>query len=282
MPSGLVVRDGERRGGNAALPAAGAEAVDRTIAVVNGHLVTWSDLDEQMRFEALENKRPLKELTAADRHTAFEHLVQDWILRDQMQGTLPATESDVDTRIAAIREIWGLVPHMDDDNAKWAATLERYGLSPQELRELVANQLEILRFLEFRVRPLVGVSRQEVDDYYTDTLAPQVRARGETPEPEDQVSSNDSPTAGRAEDGPGDAEVDRYPAFAEPGADSVGRGAVRASRHLPKGQIWGQMYGSAMSEEPEQDKSGQEQGSKDALPKAAPGAPPIGTGTRCC
>ncbi len=33
---------------------ASAEVVDRTIAVVNQHLVTWSDLDEQMRFEALE------------------------------------------------------------------------------------------------------------------------------------------------------------------------------------------------------------------------------------
>jgi hypothetical protein len=175
--------------GNASLPAAGAQVVDRTIAVVNGHLVTWSDLDEQMRFEALENERPLKNLTAAGRRTAFDHLVQDWILRDQMQGTLPASESDVDTRIADIRAIWSLVSHVEDDNAKWAATLDRYGLSPQELRSLVANQIEILRFLEFRVRPLVRVSRQEVDDYYSTTLAPEVRARGETPEPEDQVSA---------------------------------------------------------------------------------------------
>jgi len=91
--------------GNAMLPAAGAQAVDRTIAVVNGHLVTWSDLDEQMRFEALENERPLKNLTEEDRRTAFEHLVQDWLLRDQMQGTPPASDADVDARIAAIREI---------------------------------------------------------------------------------------------------------------------------------------------------------------------------------
>jgi hypothetical protein len=49
--------------------------------------------------------------------------------------------------------------------------------------------MEILRFLEFRVRPLVRVSRQEVDDYYSTTLVPEVRARGETPEPEDQVSA---------------------------------------------------------------------------------------------
>jgi hypothetical protein len=163
--------------------------VDRTIAVVNKHLVTWSDLDEQMRFEALENQRPLKSLTAADRRTAFDHLVQDWILRDQMQGTLPVSESDVDTRIAAIRDEWKMDAPTEDGGAKWAATLESYGLSAQELRSLVANQLEILRFLEFRVRPMVQVSRQEVDDYYGTTLAPELRARGETPEPEDQVSA---------------------------------------------------------------------------------------------
>ncbi len=167
---------------------ASAEIVDRTVAVVNSHLVTWSDMDEQMRFEALENQRPLQNLTEADRRTAFDHLVQDWLLRDQMQGTLPASEADVDTRIAAIRSIWSTAPHGEDDDAKWAATLDRYGLSPQELRSLAANQLEVLRFLEFRVRPLVQVSRQEVHDYYTNTLAPQVKAQGETPEPEDEVS----------------------------------------------------------------------------------------------
>jgi hypothetical protein len=168
---------------------ASAEVVDRTIAEVNKHLVTWSDLDEQMRFEALENERPLKSLTAADRRTAFNHLVQDWILRDQMQGMLPVSESDVDTRIAAIRDGWKMGAQTEDDDAKWVATLERYGLSAQELRSLVANQLEILRFLEFRVRPMVQVSRQEVDDYYSTTLVPQLKARGETPEPEDQLSA---------------------------------------------------------------------------------------------
>jgi len=174
--------------GGALLPAAGAEVVDRTVAVVNSHLVTWSDLDEQMRFEALENQRPLKDLTEADRRTAFDHLVQDWLLRDQMQGTLPASEADVDTRITAIRSTWSTVPNVEDDDAKWAATLDRYGLSPQELRSLVASQLEVLRFLELRVRPLVQVSRQEVDDYYANTLAPQVRAQGQSPAPEDEVS----------------------------------------------------------------------------------------------
>jgi len=157
--------------------------VDRSIALVNRHLVTWSDLDEEMRFEALENRRPLKDLTAADRQQAFDQLVQNWILRDQMQGMFPASAKDVETRINAIRAAW----QMENDPARWNATLQEYGITPEELHQLVANQLEILRFLEFRVRPLVRVTRQEVDDYYNDTLVPKVQEQGQTPEPESEL-----------------------------------------------------------------------------------------------
>jgi len=76
--------------------------VDRTIAVVNNHLLTWSDLDEQMRFEALENGHALNTLGESERRAAFEHLVQYRILRDQMQGTTPATDSDVEARIGEL------------------------------------------------------------------------------------------------------------------------------------------------------------------------------------
>ena len=156
-----------------------AEVVDRAIAVANGHMVTWSDLDEQMRFEALQNQRPLRQLTAEERRSAFDHLVQNWILRDQMQGMFPAADEDVETRIAELRDAW----HMEKDSARWNSLLQSYGLNAEELHKLTANQLEILRFLEFRVRPLARVTRQEVEEYYKTTLAPQIEARGQTPEP---------------------------------------------------------------------------------------------------
>jgi len=162
---------------------ASAEVVDRIVAVVNGHLVTWSDLDEQMRFEALENVRPLEQLVEVQRRGAFEHLVQDRILRDQMEGTEPATASEVNARIAEVRVLW----HQEKDDTKWTATLGRYGLSAGELRELAANQVEVWRFMEFRVRPLVRVSGEEVEDYYNKTLTPQVVAQGQTPEPLEQL-----------------------------------------------------------------------------------------------
>jgi hypothetical protein len=42
--------------------------------------------------------------------------------------------------------------------------------------------------MEFRVRPLVRVSRAEVDEYYTSTLTPQVLKQGQTPEPLEAVT----------------------------------------------------------------------------------------------
>jgi hypothetical protein len=164
--------------------ASQAEVVDRTIAVVNHHLITWSDLDEQMRFEALENGRALKDLEEVQRHEAFEHLVQSRILRDQMQGMPAAQASEVDARVAEIRANWKL----EKDDLMWAKALALYGLSALELRELVTDQLEILSFMEFRVRPMVRVTRQEVDEYYSLTLVPQVVAKGQAPEPLEDVS----------------------------------------------------------------------------------------------
>jgi hypothetical protein len=160
-----------------------AEVVDRTIAIVNHHLVTWSDLDEQMRFEAFENGRALKNLGEAERRAAFDHLVQYRILRDQMQGTVPAAAAEVDSRIAELRAGW----RMEKDDTKWAATLQSYGLNKAELQSLVANQLEILKFMDFRVRPLVRITRAEAEEYYTNTLVPQLLARGQSPEEPEQV-----------------------------------------------------------------------------------------------
>jgi len=159
--------------------AATAEVVDRSIAVVNGHMLTWSDLDEQMRFEALENKRPLASLTAKDRREAFNHLVQNWVVRDQMQGTPPATESQIAAQVAELRAALQL----EHDDAKWQATLNSYGISQHELQRLLATQMEVLSFLEFRVRPLVRVSRKEIEEYYSKELVPQLEAQGKSAEP---------------------------------------------------------------------------------------------------
>ncbi len=158
--------------------AAQAMVMDSVIAVVNKHAVTWSDLDEQMRFEALQNHRQLASITAADRHAAFEHLMDSHLLREQMQAFTPVRDEELAQRLTEVRAAWQL----DKDDVGWNALLARYGLSPARLRELVAMQLQVLQFVEFRVRPMVRVSRDEVDEYYTQRLLPKLIAQVEKPE----------------------------------------------------------------------------------------------------
>lgn len=165
------------------LPASAA-VVDRVIAVVNKQAVTWSDLDEQMRFEALQNRRALASLTAADRHAAFEHLLDVRLLREQMQAFTPVTAEETAVRVAEIRAAW----QMEKDDTAWSTVLERYGLSTGRLNGLVASQLQVLQFVEFRVRPMVRVSRDEVEEYYTQRLLPQLIAQGAKPEPVETVT----------------------------------------------------------------------------------------------
>lgn len=156
---------------------ASAEVVERVIARVNNHLLTWSDLDERMRFEALENRRPLAALTEDDRRAAFARLTQDALLREQMQGMAVATPEAIAARLSELRAIW----QMSHDDAAWTATLTRYGFTADELRLQVANQLELLRFLEAQVRPLTQVSRAEVESYYDTILVPKTMAAGQSP-----------------------------------------------------------------------------------------------------
>ena len=218
--------------------------MDRTIAVVNGHLVTWSDLDEQMRFEALENGRALKDLSEAERHAAFEHLVQSRILRDQMQGSAPATDSEVNARIGELRAALAAGKRRCEVGSYASPDTD---FPPRSCARWWQTSWRFCTFMEFRVRPLVRVSRAEVEDYYSQTLAPLVKATGQRLEPVEAVTPKIRELLAGAEDESGDGEVAGDSAGAEPGADVVGRRAV---------EQYVRRSGRTMSEEPELENSG--------------------------
>jgi hypothetical protein len=45
------------------------------------------------------------------------------------------------------------------------------------LRLKVARQLQVMRFVDLRLRPETRVARQDVETYYTENLVPEVRSR---------------------------------------------------------------------------------------------------------
>lgn len=162
-----------------------SELVESIVATVNKRPLLASELDDELRFEALEQARPLTSLTPADAKAALDRLVEQELLRQQMQSFALPSQKEVDTRIQSIR---ALFPQAASEEG-WLSVLREYGMSASRLNELVSAQLQTLHFIDFRLRPSARVSRIEVETYYREKLVPQVQAAGATPDPYAAVSA---------------------------------------------------------------------------------------------
>lgn len=161
------------------------QLIDRIVATVNGQPILLSDWEVEMRFEALLDHKPLP-LGDDDARGALNRLIDQELLRQQFRTYRLATPSseEVDTRAADLRKQLGV-----SDKAGYDALLSRYGLSENEFRDRVTNQAEMLEFIDARLRPSVHVDRRSIENYYNETLVPQVRQRGEKPAPLAQVAA---------------------------------------------------------------------------------------------
>jgi SurA-like protein len=162
------------------------EIVDRIVATVNGQPILQSDWDTAMRCEAFLDQRPLQFAPEAAR-ASLDRLVDQELLRQQIRSLQlqPVGEDRLRSRLEEIRH---QIPGAASD-AGWQAALSRYGLTQSELEERIADQMEILRFIEVRLRPTVHVDRRSIDAYYHDTLLPQLKEKGAKQVPLAEVSA---------------------------------------------------------------------------------------------
>ena len=170
-----------------AFPAATAAAavgpstalVDRIAASVNQDPVLASDVEEAAHIEALMQGKPAAEIGAADFSAAMERLIDRTLIRQQMSG-LPATSAQpARSRIVEIR---ASLPGAASD-ASWNAMLAAYGIDEPRLSRYLQDQLEIMRFVDARLRPSADVAWSEIQSYYNDKLLPELKQRGATAEP---------------------------------------------------------------------------------------------------
>ena len=162
------------------------EIVDRIVATVNGQPILLSDWDIAMRCEAFLDQRALQFTPAAAR-ASLDRLVDQELLRQQIRSfqLQPVGEDRLQSRLEEIRR---QIPGVAGD-AGWQAALNRYGLTQSEIEERIADQMEILRFIEVRLRPTVHVDRRSIEAYYYDTLLPQLKEKGAKQVPLAEVSA---------------------------------------------------------------------------------------------
>jgi hypothetical protein len=157
--------------------AAQGQTVDRIVARVEGDIILLSEMRELAAYQQLidGHSQPLMELVNA--------LVEQWVVRMEAQeASFPAVPAaDVDAEVKRIQSTFA-------DAQAYRERLVAAGLTAEALRRMVGQQLYLERYLDYKFRPAVQVSDEEIAKYYEDDLAPALRSRGETVPPLDQVT----------------------------------------------------------------------------------------------
>lgn len=170
----------------AAAPAVAGEVIDGVVASVNRHAVLRSDWDEAVAFEAFLQQKPLRQVSEADRVLALRRLIDRQLLKAQMgdENYLQPSEQALQQDVAQLR---AQVPQGSDD-AAWRRLLAGYGLSEEILKEHLRTEVQVMNFIEVRLRPHVHIEQDEIEAYYRDTLLPDLAANGGKPVPLEEVA----------------------------------------------------------------------------------------------
>lgn len=154
----------------------GAQPIDGVAARIEDDIVTESEVRELGAFQKLVDgkSKPREEL--------LRELADQWLIRNEAMTAKygQPSASDVDRAYA---EFVKQFPTPEEFEKRCAEV----GLTEAAVRRLIAQQLYLSRFIDYRFRPEAQVSDEQVDAYYQNEFAPQLKARNESVPPLDDV-----------------------------------------------------------------------------------------------
>jgi len=152
----------------------GGEVVDRVVTTINGHVVLQSDWEQEIALEALSNGRDHDSFTSDERKAALNRLIDQELLREQVRPTQPPPADQVAARVAEVRKLQLDCP----TDESWHAKLQRYGLTQSALEKHFADQIQLMKSVEDRLRPSIQIDPRAVESYYHDQLLPEMKKAG--------------------------------------------------------------------------------------------------------
>jgi len=137
-----------------------AEILDRIVAVVDGNIITLSDLQQEREIRARLGEKPID-----DDKALLQELIENRLIESQMADFpgVEVTDEEVD--------------------AELKKTQARQGAASQAVREAVRKRLQMQRYFDVRFRQFLRASDEEVRKYYDEVFVPEARKRGVNPVP---------------------------------------------------------------------------------------------------
>jgi hypothetical protein len=171
----------------AVVPVSAGEVIDGVVASVNRQPILRSDWDEAVAFEAFMQQTPLDQVSSTDRVLALQHLIDRQLLKAQMGDAsyMRPSEEKLQQDVAKLR---AQVPNGNDD-ATWQRLLASYGLTEDILKEHLQSEVQVMNFVEVRLRPNVHIEPEDIESYYKNRLLPDLQQNGAKSIPLEEVDS---------------------------------------------------------------------------------------------
>ena len=154
-----------------------AVVIDRIVAHIEDDIITLSEVRELSAYQQL-----------VDGHSesddkVLNELIEQWVVNNEATSTQfpPAAESEVNREVERIQSQY---PSQD----AYAKRLADLGLTQNDVKRMVAREIYLARYLDYKFRPAVQISDEDIAKYYRDNLVPALTAKGQSAPPLDQVT----------------------------------------------------------------------------------------------
>ena len=155
-----------------ALPAlhgsGGEQTVDGVAARIEDDILTESEVRELAGYQQLVDGK------AKPRAEILRELEDQWIVRGEAK-TAKFPEPSAEDQQRAFAEFAKLFASPEDFQRRCAAA----GMTQTAVRRIVFEQLYLSRFIDYRFRPAAQVDDAQVQTFYQNEFAPQLKARGQ-------------------------------------------------------------------------------------------------------
>jgi hypothetical protein len=155
-----------------AAPRQSTRVVDRIVARIEGDIILQSQVRELGAFQQLVDGH------AEGDDKLLQELIEQWIVETEATAShfpQPA-KSEVDRELLRISQQF-------PSPEKYASHLNELGLSPDQVRELLARQIYVERYVDYKFRPTAQVEPADIDAYYQKELLPEL-AKSNQPAPQ--------------------------------------------------------------------------------------------------
>jgi hypothetical protein len=147
-----------------------SRVVDRIVAHIESDIILQSQLRELGAFQQLIEGR------AESDDRLLAELIEQWVV--QTEATTSKFPQPAQSEVS--REATRIAGQFTSPEA-YAAKLRELGLSATQVQQLLARQIYVERYLDYKFRPSVQIESSDIETYYQKELLPELARKNEPP-----------------------------------------------------------------------------------------------------